>query len=260
MKFEAFETKEFGRIQIMELNDETFFRGADVMEAIGRSRANVRNASVYVKDCDTMRDKNNITYFNLSGIEEIVKNSRMHKVQKKGGEFLAFLRKAFPPKNQEDTAKTRQSEIDKIKSKIKDLELALEKLSHPASLREILKRDPITGTSAIEADRIIRFYYSRFPEENIIYKELESIGRKIHLPQEKYLENENYKMERQHTPETYPTYEEMTQDELDITAQLVDEIVAVWDKFYKQAHKGVDVLRKNGTLESILISGEEKNE
>lgn len=51
----------------------------------------------------------------------------------------------------------------------------------------------------------------------------------------------------------YPTYEKMTAEQLETTAQMIDEIVAVWDKFYKQTHKEVAVRRLTGETQSALV-------
>ena len=85
---ETFENVEFGRIRAVTINDEPWFVGKDVAEALGYS--NPRKALIDhvdeedkgVTECDTLGGKQNMTIINESGLYGLIFGSKLPNAKK----------------------------------------------------------------------------------------------------------------------------------------------------------------------------------
>jgi prophage antirepressor-like protein len=82
-QLQVFENKEFGKIRVVEINDQPWFIGADVTKKLGyRNSRDALSKHVDVEDkgvakCDTLRGLQNLTIINESGLYSLILTSKL---------------------------------------------------------------------------------------------------------------------------------------------------------------------------------------
>ena len=132
-----FDSKEFGSIRTMTTNDEVWFVGKDVAEALGYSKA--RNAiAMHVSDEDkkdaliqgTPGGAQNMTVINESGLYALIFGSKLESAKRfkhwVTSEVLPKIRKvgtySFRPMSTEEIMRVQLSMIDKVSDRVTKIE------------------------------------------------------------------------------------------------------------------------------------------
>ena len=87
-ELKIFENKEFGQIRTVQLNNETYFIGKDIAEALGYSNArdaisrHVHEEDKGVAKCDTLGGKQDLAVINESGLYALIFGSKLESAKR----------------------------------------------------------------------------------------------------------------------------------------------------------------------------------